>query len=104
MKIPFRVPYFFDELPDDQIDLLDSYIEGNLMVELRDYLECLLSEHENRSFFDIYEYRLLLEVFHLNLTLEGMRRKGIVAISRRIYILDKNIVDCEISIGSQFKR
>lgn len=102
MKLLSYIPYFFDELSSEEIVLLDSYIENELIVEFKDYINRAFIKLENRT-PEESELNIVREAFHFNLTLEIMKRRGLILISERIYLLDRNTRTLDISLGSLFK-
>lgn len=103
MKLLSNIPYFFDELSSEEIVLLDSYIENELIVEFKDYINRAFRKLEDHI-PEESELNNVQEAFQFNLTLESMKRRGLVLISERIYLLDRNAHALEISLGPMFKR
>lgn len=102
MKLLSYIPYFFDELSSEEIVLLDSYIENELIVEFKDYIDRAFKKLEDHI-PEESELNNVQRVFHFNLTLESMKRRGLVSVSERIYLLDRNTRAIEISLGPVFK-
>ncbi len=103
MQLLLDAPYFFDELANDDIALLDSYIENNLMLELKVFFDLVVVKFENRTLDNKIEFGQILEAFHFNLTLESMRRRGLVSISERVYILDRKTLNYGLTLGPKFR-
>jgi len=101
MKLLSYIPYFFDELSNEEIVLLDSYIENEMIVEFKDYIDRAFKKLEDHI-PEESELNNVQRAFHFNLTLENMKRRGLVSISERIYLLDRNTHTIEISLGPVF--
>lgn len=103
MKSIQKIPFFFDEIKNEDVILLDSYLEQRNYSEVYTFLSRVNLQSGNRLDFENSDLSILLEAFHLNLTLESMRRRGLISISERTEILDTNDRHCEISLGPALK-
>lgn len=103
MRLLEKIPIYFDELSSEELFLLDFYVENKFFIEIEEYLQRAIVQLENCSRVGKNEVYELLGTFHYNLTLESMRRRGLVSISERVYLLDRNTRTIEISLGPVFK-
>lgn len=98
-------PLYFCELSGEDIDALEHISQqfkdfGD--VRFLKYLYQALLLHEGCSDVCESEMKKISESFICNLALESMRRRGLVLISKKTYLLDRDSDGCEIGLGLRF--
>lgn len=100
------IPFYFCDLSEEAIfslELMTQKFEESNDREIEEYLKSILIHFEGKYSLNELELKKLIDAFIFNLALESMRRKGLITISKKIYILDRNSMECEIGLGLRFQ-
>lgn len=100
------IPFYFCDLNEEAIfslELIAQKFQESNDGEIEEFIQSLLAHFEGEYSLGEPQLKKLIDSFIFNLALESMRRKGLITISKKIYILDRNSMECEIGLGLRFQ-